>query len=307
MIYLGLLIMSFFIIWKSADYFVDSSHSIALRLNISPMVIGATVVAFGTSAPELFVNVFAALDDQSNIIYGNILGSNLANTLLILGSASLLAPLFLKKAGFHQILFNLIFTALISTLLLFQLVNRFTGITVLIIFIVYYGLMVFGSKNDESDELDNNVNGRSLWLVLLMFIASLVGLIFAAKLLIFSLLQSAELLGLSTMFLSLFAVALGTSLPELISTIIFVKKGHKDMVIGNVFGSNLFNIMFVLPISWLVMPLQMPTPLSFELLLLVGLLVMLLLLAALFKCYNRFLGSFLLIIYFLYIFFIYIR
>lgn len=304
MIYLGLLLASFILIWKCADYFVDSSHSIALRMNISPMVIGATVVAFGTSAPELFVNVFAAIDHEPNIIYGNILGSNLANTLLILGSAAWLATLHLKKEGFHQILFNLIFTASISALLLTQSVSRIVGIIVLVVFFVYYYLMVSRAAPVDTDD---HVNGRPLWLVFILFVGSLVGLIFAAKLLIFSLLKSADLFGISTMFLSLFAVALGTSLPELISTVLFVRKGHTDMVIGNVFGSNLFNIMFVLPISWLVRPLQMPVQLSFELLMLVGLLVALLLLAALFKQYQRWLGVLLLVIYFSYTFYIYIR
>ena len=304
MIYISLFILSFVLIWKSADYFVDSSHALAAKLNLSPFVIGATVVAFGTSAPELFVNIFAAIDQQPNIIYGNILGSNLANTLLILGSACILTPILINHTSRSQILINLLFTFLISTLLYFQFINRVIGICVLVVFFIYYYRLL---NQSTSDSTEVSKNGRSTVQLIVLFIVSLLVLVGASKLMIFSLLESANILGLSTMFLSLFAVALGTSLPELISTILFVKKGHSEMVIGNVFGSNLFNIMLVLPISWLVLPLKMPFNLLFELKFLLFILLVLFVSSFIFKRYYRFSGIVLLALYFTYTAYIYLR
>ena len=297
-------IVSFILIWKSADYFVDSSHTLALKMNLSPMVVGATVVAFGTSAPELFVNVFAALDQESTIIYGNILGSNLANTLLILGAAILLAPIIVKRAGFQQLIANIFFTSTLSIILINQWVNRWVAVAVLVSFFVFYIILV--TKSEDNGE-EPHKNGRSVWFLLLIFVGSLIGLVVSAKLMIYSLLQTAEFLGLSTIFLSLFAVALGTSLPELVSTIVFVRKGHTDMVIGNVFGSNLFNLMLVLPISWLVFPLQMPVQLNHELFLLIATLGGLLIISLLYKQYQRWLSFILLGLYIGYTCFIYLR
>ena len=287
MVFVICFILSFILIWKFADIFVDSSSALALKTNVSPMVIGATIVAFGTSAPELFVNIFAALDQQASVVYGNIIGSNIANTLLILGSAVLLTPIFIRRSSFEQLIPNILFTLLILTLLFNNWVNRFTAVFSLFSFIVFYIFMIAKSSTIQNSDLKN---GRSILNLGFHFIFSLIGLILSAKLLVYSLLETALFLGLSTVFLSLFAVALGTSLPELISTILFVKKGQTEMVIGNIFGSNLFNLMFVLPISWLFNPLQLPDKLHFHFLFLIFLLFSLFIVFLFFKRLNYFFG-----------------
>tara|TARA_A100001015_G_C14924984_1_gene685949 strand:+ start:199 stop:1113 length:915 start_codon:yes stop_codon:yes gene_type:complete len=304
MIYVFLLLLSFVMIWKSADFFVESSHSIAIKLNVSPIIIGATVVAFGTSAPELFVNIFAALDQDAGIIYGNILGSNLANTLLILGVGSLLTPILIQRSSLSHIISNFLFTIFVAIFLINGWVTRISGAFIFMVFLIYYIFII--NRSEPSTDQDHS-NGRSLLMLGFIFLLSLIGLVFSAKLLVFSLLKSATFLGLSTVFLSLFIVAFGTSLPELVSTIIFLRKGYTDMLIGNVFGSNLFNLMFVLPITWFVLPLEMPTLLQFELTLLLTLLSCLLILGISFKKFNSYVGSSLLLIYFIYIGFIYFR
>ena len=154
MISIGLLLLSFVLIWKSADYFVDSSHSIALRFKVSPIVIGATVVAFGTSAPELFVNMFAAFEHQAPIIYGNILGSNLANTMLILSSALLLAPLTIAYDFRQQLRINILFTCIITVLLYNQYVTRLSSLVVLVFFIGFNILMF---KKHEKNPVCNPI------------------------------------------------------------------------------------------------------------------------------------------------------
>tara|TARA_A100001015_G_scaffold319360_1_gene442006 strand:- start:4735 stop:5649 length:915 start_codon:yes stop_codon:yes gene_type:complete len=299
-----LLFVSFIIIWKSADIFVDSSYGIALKLNVSPMVIGATVVAFGTSAPELFVNIFAAYDQDSSIVYGNIIGSNLANTMLILGAASILAPLTLNRSGFQQIYANIFFSISLVFILTNHLVSRFSGLLILIVFLIYYIVMLKRSRPVHEDQPSKKWTNAMLFL---LFVSSLISLTLSAKLLVYSLLQTAAFLGISTVFLSLFVVAFATSLPELISSIVFVKKGYSDMLIGNVFGSNLFNFLFVLPLSWFVMPLQLPELLTSELYLLLFLLFLVLLFGYCFKQFNRWLGVPLILMYLSYITFIFLR
>ena len=287
-------LLSFILIWKFADLFVDASSALAIKTNVSPMIIGATIVAFGTSAPELFVNIFAALDNQADVVYGNIIGSNIANTLLILGSASLLTPIFVRRVSFEQLIPNVFFTLFIFMILLNQWVSRFTALFSLLLFFVFYIFMITRSNSPQSDDYKN---GRSYFKLGGFFIFSLVGLIFSAKLLVYSLLETAAILGLSTVFLSLFAIALGTSLPELISTILFVRKGQTEMVIGNIFGSNLFNLMFVLPISWFFSPLELPGELQVHFLFLLLLLFFLLIIFFLFKRLNYVFGFFLLALY----------
>ena len=202
MISIGLLLLSFVLIWKSADYFVDSSHSIALRFKVSPIVIGATVVAFGTSAPELFVNMFSAFEHQAPIIYGNILGSNLANTMLILSSALLLAPLTIAYDFRQQLRINILFTCIITVLLYNQYVTRLSSLVVLVFFIGFNILMFKKTRKESSLQSDSiSSNGQSWVTITVMFIGSLIGLVVSAKLLIYSLLQTAAFLGLSTVFI----------------------------------------------------------------------------------------------------------
>lgn len=303
MVYFLLFFVSFILIWKSSELFVFSSHQLALKLALPPVVIGATVVAFGTSAPELFVNVFAAIDQQSEIVYGNLFGSNMANTCLILGVALLFGAIRICEHARKQLVLNVGGMVSISFLLLLVVPSRLIGLVVLAVF-MYVNITHIESSSKESSSIFAR---QSLLRVSIVFVGSLLGLILSSKLLIYSIINVADFCRISTVFLSLFAVALGTSLPELISTIVFIKKGHADMVIGNVLGSNIFNIMFVLPVSWLVTPLPMPRYLVSELSILVALSFGVWVYGMNSRSYARVFGVWLFIVYALYIAYIYLR
>jgi cation:H+ antiporter len=253
MINLCLFVISFILIWKSADYFVDASHTIACYSKLPPILIGATIVAFGTSAPELFVNMFAAYAEQPNIVYGNIFGSNIANSCLIFGVACCLTRLHISSQFKRYMLLNILALGATIPWLIFNLESRISAIIILGLFVC---INVYAFANTKTEETTKPKT--SLLVAILIFGISLIILMGSSRMLISSLLTISQLFGISSTFLSVVAVALGTSLPELVSSIAFIKKGHSDMVIGNILGSNIFNLLFVLPISWLVLPSTMP-------------------------------------------------
>jgi cation:H+ antiporter len=254
MIHILWFILSFIGLCKAADYFVDSAHALALHLRFPPVLIGATIVAFGTSAPELFVTGFGAYLRQPDVIYGNILGSNIANILLILGVAMAMAPLSFSRGVQQQAWVNLVVTLGYACILLMVPVNRPIAMILLGLFFVYQMYQINTTPSTINDPPSSS-KGRATQL----FFISLIGLIISSKILVMEVEIMANSMGVSTAFVSLFAVAFGTSLPELMTTIKFIQRGNTDIVIGNVFGSNLFNLAFVLPAAWGVRPLPFIT------------------------------------------------
>ena len=295
-----LLLISFLVLWKSADYFVDASHSLAIHFKMPPILIGATVVAFGTSAPELFVTMFAAHWGQGSVVYGNIFGSNIANIFLIFGVSLCLKTIVFNSEFRHQLWLNILALSLVSMVLYFYEPTRWLAAVLLLVF---FGIQIsLFKKNGHGSQAAPN---HSLLMSVLLFLVSLAFLIVSSRLLVASLLTSASYLGLSTTFLSLFAVAFGTSLPELVTTISFVRQGHVDIVLGNVFGSNLFNLMFVLPIAWLVNPVSILWSFSIEVFILFFITLLLLVLIRYRQSSRRFYGYFCVTFYVFYIVFIY--
>lgn len=257
-----LIIGGFFLLIKGADYLVGGSSSLARRMGISALVVGLTVVAFGTSAPELFVNIFAAIRGTTDIAIGNILGSNLANMLLILGAAAVFTPLALQSSTvWKEIPFSLLAAVLVflfgSDILLegalLNQVGRIDGIALLslfFIFIVYtFGIRKGGEQPEEKIEVMN------VWKSVLFLIGGLVALGVGGKLVVDGASNVALSLGVSANLIGLTIVALGTSLPELVTSITAARKGHTDIAIGNVIGSNIFNIFFVLGVTAVIRPL----------------------------------------------------
>ena len=300
MIDLLFFLLSFIALWKSSDVFVDSSHSLAVHLKMPPILIGATVVAFGTSAPELFVTIFAALKHEPNVVYGNVFGSNIANIFLIFGLSLILKNLSLTSQFREQLKLNFMSLALVSISVYFLVPSRTIAASLLMVFLIIQVLLLKKNGQDSSSEPK-----LSFILSILLFFVSLFFLIGSSRLLVFSLLNVATLLGLSTTFLSLFAVAFGTSLPELVTTISFVRKNHVDIVIGNVFGSNFFNLLFVLPISWLVLPMQMSSHFFIEIVILFLTICFLTLLSRFWSVSKAWLGWCFIMFYLMYIGYIY--
>ena len=253
-----LLVLGFIILIKGADIFVDGASGIAENFKVSKMLIGLTIVAFGTSAPEFAVSVKSIISNNGDIVLGNVIGSNIINILLILGISSLIHPLNVKNATVKKELpITLLLTTLFAVLLsdsLFDkgLVNAFTrgdGITLLLFFMVFIYYLISMARN----KIDDDTNNEKLPLLkaIIFSIVGIVGIVLGSNFVVDSASKIATILGVSERMISLTIIALGTSLPELVTSITATKKGEYDIAIGNVVGSNIFNIGMVigLPIS----------------------------------------------------------
>lgn len=253
-----LLVVGFIILIKGADIFVDGASGIAENFKVSKMLIGLTIVAFGTSAPEFAVSVKSIISNNGDIVLGNVIGSNIINILLILGMSSLIHPLNVKNATVKKELpITLLLTTLFAVLLsdsLFDkgLVNTFTrgdGITLLLFFMVFIYYLISMARN----KIDDDTNNEKLPLLkaIIFSIVGIVGIVLGSNFVVDSASKIATILGVSERMISLTIIALGTSLPELVTSITATRKGEYDIAIGNVVGSNIFNIGMVigLPIS----------------------------------------------------------
>lgn len=259
-----LFIAGFFFLLKGADLLVDGSVSIAKKLKISAIVIGLTIVAFGTSAPEFVVNIFASIKGNTEIAIGNILGSNIANILLILGISAIIYPIAAKKnTVLKEIPFSLLAAVLVGVLANDQRIDRgiFSGLTridgiVLLCFFIIFLYYIFGitkSKEDIPSEVKVIEIGYLKSIIFIIF--GLFGLVVGGKWIVDGAVKIAEIFNVSQSLIGLTVVAVGTSLPELATSTIAAYKKHTDIAIGNVVGSNIFNIFWILGFSSVVRPL----------------------------------------------------
>jgi cation:H+ antiporter len=250
------------LLYFGAEGLVRGSSSIALRLGVSPLLIGLTVVAFGTSAPELVVSLKAALMGQGDISVGNVVGSNICNIGLILGVAALIVPI--KVAS--QIVrvdtpIMIAVTGLALVLLYDGTLSRFEGIFLFVLLIVYLIFSILLAKKKPADALsaefseEIKLSKRGLAVDLPMVIGGLVMLVFGARFLVDSAIEIARSIGLSEAVIGLTIVAIGTSLPEFATSLVAALKKEADIAVGNVVGSNIFNILGILGISAVVTPL----------------------------------------------------
>lgn len=260
MMYL-LLLAGFFLLIKGADYFVEASSSIAKSLRVPSIIIGLTIVAFGTSAPELAVSVTAAMAGNNDIAVGNVIGSNLFNLLVVLGICGLILPIKVKLRWDYVA--TVIVTVILFVLTAFDLkLGRADGLFLLGVFVIFIGLTV-------RDALINRIQGTEEFELLsplrctVYIIGGLAAIIFGGDLVVDNASKIAESFGLSQNLIGLTIVALGTSLPELVTSIVASRKGENGLAIGNVIGSNLFNIMTVLALSAVISPITI-NPLSVQ-------------------------------------------
>jgi len=258
-----LFVIGFVILIKGADFLVDGASSIAKRLNISGIVIGLTIVAFGTSTPELIVNIFASVEGNTEIAIGNILGSNIANILLILGISSVIYPITAKRnTVIKEIPFSL-FAALLLGIMAndflidgkgFSEITRIDGLVFLMFFaiFIYY---TFSITKSQEDIAESEVKSYSYLKSVFFIILGLIGLVVGGKWIVDGAVKLAESFNVSQSLIGLTVVAIGTSLPELATSAVAAYKKQTDIAIGNVVGSNIFNIFFVLGISAVIKPL----------------------------------------------------
>lgn len=261
---LCLVAVAMYILVKSAGYFVKGAGSISAKFGISTFVIGLTVVAIGTSAPEMFVNIIAAQSGATALSIGNILGSNITNILLALGIAATFAPLAIRsQTVWKEFPYSLLAGVMVFLLGGDLLINKFgeniitrtDGLALLAffsIFIVYtFGL----SKMSDDTETEEKMEVHP-WLASSMYIVGgLVGLVLGGKLVVESATALATIMGMSQNLIGLTVVAIGTSLPEIVTSVVAVRKGFVDMVVGGVIGSNIFNVFLVLGLTAFVAPL----------------------------------------------------
>lgn len=256
----------------AANYLVDSSVAIAQRAKISNFIIGLTIVGIGTSAPELFVSVSSALSNSGDIAMGNVIGSNIANIFLILGVTAMIYPFAIERLQRHRdipfLIIATVFVALIANDTILpgfnkNSLNRLDGLVLLVCFVAYIGwVVVQKGKNpmkaiEEADEeASSSLTGKNPWLLWGIAIVSLVGLIYGGNLFLDSAKNLARAWGMSEAVIAITIVAVGTSLPELVTAVIAASKKNPQLALGNVIGSNLFNLMFILGTASAVKPLE---------------------------------------------------
>ena len=266
-----LLVVGLGLLLLAANYLVDSSVAIAQRAKISNFIIGLTIVGIGTSAPELFVSISSALGNSGDIAMGNVIGSNIANILLILGVTATIFPFPIERLQrLRDIPFMIAMTILVVAIandavipgLNENSLNRLDGIFLLILFIGYMCWVIVQKGKDpkkaiqEADEeAKSSLAGKAPWLLWGIAVVSLVALIFGGNLFLDSAKNLARAWGMSEAVIAITIVAVGTSLPELVTAIVAATKKNPQLALGNVIGSNLFNLMFILGTASTVKPL----------------------------------------------------
>ena len=274
-----LFVVGFVLLIKGADWLVAGSATIAKKNNVSNLVIGLTIVSMGTSMPELIVNVLASSKDASQIAIGNILGSNIANILLILGVAAFIYPIKIKESTvFSEIPYSIIALLLVAFVANSNLfgshnnsINQIDGIILMAFFGLFVVYIIRLAKNGSADMIEDIPDekitaGKSFLMVLL----GMIGLFFGGQWVVNGAIAAAEHFGLSEAFIGLTVVAIGTSLPELVTSAVAAYRKNTDIAMANIIGSNIFNLLWVLGISAIIKPMSFDSSLNADILILLG-------------------------------------
>jgi len=313
-----LLVLGFALLVKGADWFVDGAAGIATKFGIPQLVIGLTIVAMGTSAPEAAVSITAAFAGNAEITIGNIVGSNVLNILIILGITALVYPVAVQKSS---LIFD-IPVVLLATAILFVLgydgnISRLDGIIMLVVFVAYLFFLFWDAKRPkklesaevqqeeaENEETKNEGKNLSLPKAVIFTVIGLVLIVVGSNFVVKSATFIATALGLSQRFIGLTIVALGTSLPELFTSVTAAMKKNSDIAVGNIVGSNIFNILFIVGLSGLIIPVPFDPAFRFDTLVSGAAAILLLLCSLPKKRLSRIAGIFFLICYAVYFYMI---
>lgn len=264
------MILQFFIlaaglvlILLGANYLVDGASSVAKKFGLSEFIIGVTIVGIGTSAPEMVVSILSALQGKADMAIGNVVGSNIFNTFMILGVTALIAPLTITKDNLKKdIPLNIVVTALLillgMNLTIFGVgedkICRMDGALMLGIFVWY---LWSSFRNGKTDDEDSDIKIYPMWIATVMIIGGLAGLVFGGRLFVNSATEIAKAMGVSDKFIAITIMAAGTSMPELATCVVAALKGRGQLALGNILGSNISNILLILGVSSLITPLSM--------------------------------------------------
>ena len=261
--FIGLGVAGVVLLYFGAEFLIRGGVAVARRLKVSPLLIGLTLVAFGTSAPELVVSIGASLNGHGDVSIGNVVGSNICNIALILGVCAMITPLNVNPKLFKLDVPLMLLSSIVLGVFCYFTggVNRWESLVFLTGIILYTSWSLFASKRDgeQPQETDENAGGdMRLPLALLLAIAGLFCLICGGKLLVNSAVSIAKVFDVPEAVIGLTVVAVGTSMPELATSIVAALKGEKDIAIGNVVGSNIFNILAILGVAPMIAPISAP-------------------------------------------------
>lgn len=270
MLDIGLVLLGFLIMVKGADFFVEGSAGIAKKLKVPTLIIGLTIVAFGTSMPEAAISITASIQQNHSMSLGNIVGSNLFNTLLILGLSAMISPVIVK----NSLIKREIPISLIASLLLLgfffingDLIDRLEGF----VFLIFFGYFVYKMIKDSKDQDIEEVPTKySLKINILLTIVGLAMIVLGGVITTDSAVKVALSFGMSPLLVGLTILAVGTSLPELVTSVVAAYKKESDIAIGNIVGSNIFNILFVYGASQSISPAPNPSDSWIDLSILAG-------------------------------------
>lgn len=264
-----ILVAGFAFLVKGADFFVDGASSIAKALKIPAVVIGLTIVSFGTSLPELAVSVTSAIENAEGIAIGNVIGSNIVNLMLVAGCAAAISPMKMEKSLMKKDFpFSILITAALFVMLADKffspdaqqnIISRADGIILLLFFVIFmYSTVSYSlsGQNAESEQTETPEEKSPLAKSILATILGLAGVIIGGQMVVKSATFIAKAAGMSDTLIGLTVVAFGTSLPELVTSVIAARKGENEIAMGNVIGSNIFNILFILGVSAAIRPLN---------------------------------------------------
>lgn len=258
-----LLIVGFILLMKGADEFVEGASKIASLLHIPQIVIGLTIVAFGTSAPEAAVSIVSSFKGTAGIAIGNIIGSNIANVLLILGVSGMISALAVKKNTYFIETPFVIFISIVLLLIGYSggSISRFDGIILWGLFLLFLGYLYYLTKHGDENAIDDVPEleeGDRMWKLLFIVVLGIICVVVGSQVTVDAASRIAQSFGVSDRIIGLTIVSIGTSLPELVTSVNASIKGKNDIAIGNIIGSNIFNILFVLGTAALVSPNAIP-------------------------------------------------
>ena len=258
-----ILLIGFGLLIKGADVFVDGASSLAKKIGIPPVIVGLTIVSIGTSAPELAVSLISALKGSNNIAIGNVIGSNMFNTLMVLGVTTIVLPIIIHKEKLKtDFLVNTIVTILLFILTFDSIfgksanvISRFDGAVLIILCLAYMIMLVIKAKKTNMPEPSEEEMNINVFVKLLLIVIGAAGIVIGGQLVVDSASNIASSLGMSEKLVGLTIVAMGTSLPELVTSVVAAIKGENEIALGNVLGSNIFNILLILGTSSVISPI----------------------------------------------------
>lgn len=285
------LLIGLVLILVGANALTDGASAVARNFKISPLVIGLTIVAFGTSAPELTVSVVSSLNGSAELSIGNVVGSNIFNILMIVGVTAMVVPISVTKGTLSKEIPLAVLSSIV--LLIFandvflksgdsNVLSRADGLVLLCFFMIFLGY-TFAIAHNGVENVQEDIRPMPFWKASLYIIGGLAGLIYGGQLFVDSSSEIARMLGVGESIIGLTLVAMGTSLPELATSVVAALKKSPEMAIGNVIGSNLFNVFFVLGVSASISPLPLGGITNFDLFYLLGSSVLLFLVSLLYK------------------------